>query len=236
MRHGNPKNRIILPVLGLWLLYLILWVEVHLVCRYGWSKYTKLYTVNFYYFWIYFVFNWDIKEWCGKTKHNLFCFDLCLQLFYWNLLFCSSTFLSICKQRPSKKTNETFWLDGKAFSKWSDTVFWNYTQIQVTHFTKRSNELHLKKKKKVNTVEKLLLLFCILLMYCGLYVAECGSSKQRQWLWGLCVTGKCFSCSLSTSNYNARNVCLSVCRCTINLTEYPRKCNFNCVLVWKTQN
>lgn len=33
-----------------------------------------------------------------------------------------STFLSICKQRPSKKTNKTFWRDGKAFSKWTWVV------------------------------------------------------------------------------------------------------------------
>lgn len=29
-------------------------------------------------------------------------------------------------------------------------------------------------------------------MYCELYVAECGSSKQRQWLWGFCATGELY--------------------------------------------
>lgn len=33
-------------------------------------------------------------------------------------VFVYSTFLSICKRRPSKKTSKTFWRDGRAFSKW----------------------------------------------------------------------------------------------------------------------
>lgn len=49
---------------------------------------------------------------------KLYLHYLCISL---NLFPCS-TFLSICKRRPSKKTNKTFWQDGKAFSKWWDIL------------------------------------------------------------------------------------------------------------------
>lgn len=149
----------------------------------------------------------------NKTHDNTVLYWLiCVVISLNPLLFAFySTFLSICKRRPSKKTSKTFWRDGKAFSKWWDTLF----NFWVSHIFRLLNSpFHnspLLGLKFIIPVWKIVCfccilhyyiytllllsfafeqLYCVLLIYFELNVAECGSSKQWQRLWGFRATGE----------------------------------------------
>lgn len=121
------------------------------------------------------------------------CFYLCsLFIDSFIVVVVSSTFLSICKRRPSKKTNKTFWRDGKAFSKWWDAfVCLDFVFPTLTHH--RFTQWAAAADSQSYTIMALLCISATALCIdneCGLFVAECGSSKQRQRLRGFCATGE----------------------------------------------
>lgn len=117
---------------------------------------------------------------------------VCLKSF----CFCLQHIFKYLQAEAIKKDQQDFLTGWKGFFKMVSSVSDGFvsflTRLQVTSSTKLS--VWAEPLPATHTLPWLCyvleLLSCELLMFCGLFVSECGSSKQRQRLRCFCATGE----------------------------------------------